>query len=131
VLVIDKENKQNESKKEAEQNENKNNDDGSRIVTEVATFRSDGAYSDGRRPDAVRFSTDPREDAVRRDFSINGMLLDVLRYDAATVWWIACWTMLAASAISTPESCGRSAIRTCARGRQAAHASRRAFRGAV
>jgi len=81
VLVIDKENKQNESKKEAEQNENKNNDDGSRIVTEVATFRSDGAYSDGRRPDAVRFSTDPREDAVRRDFSINGMLLDVLRYE--------------------------------------------------
>ena len=29
------------------------------IVTEVATFRSDGAYSDGRRPDAVRFSTSP------------------------------------------------------------------------
>ncbi len=56
-------------------------EDGSRIVTEVATFRSDGAYSDGRRPDAVRFSTDPREDAVRRDFTINGMLLDVLRYE--------------------------------------------------
>src|SRR5438309_6170615 len=30
------------------------------IATEVATFRNDGAYSDGRRPDAVRFSTDPR-----------------------------------------------------------------------
>ena len=56
-------------------------DNGNRIVTEVASFRSDGAYSDGRRPDAVRFSTDPREDAVRRDFSINGMLLDVLRYE--------------------------------------------------
>ena len=56
-------------------------EDGNRIATEVATFRSDGAYSDGRRPDAVRFSTDPREDAVRRDFSINGMLLDVLRYE--------------------------------------------------
>jgi poly(A) polymerase len=56
-------------------------DSGNRIVTEVATFRSDGAYSDGRRPDAVRFSADPREDAVRRDFSINGMLLDVLRYE--------------------------------------------------
>jgi poly(A) polymerase len=53
----------------------------SRIVTEVATFRSDGAYSDGRRPDAVRFSTDPREDVVRRDFSINGMLLDALRFE--------------------------------------------------
>ena len=46
------------------------------IATEVATFRHDGAYSDGRRPDAVRFSTDPREDVLRRDFTINGMLLD-------------------------------------------------------
>ena len=45
-------------------------------VTEVATFRHDGAYSDGRRPDAVRFSSDPREDVLRRDFTINGMLLD-------------------------------------------------------
>jgi poly(A) polymerase len=54
---------------------------GDRIATEVATFRSDGAYSDGRRPDAVRFSADPREDVVRRDFSINGILLDVLRYE--------------------------------------------------
>jgi poly(A) polymerase len=50
--------------------------DGSEIATEVATFRHDGAYSDGRRPDAVRFSTDPREDVLRRDFTINGMLLD-------------------------------------------------------
>jgi poly(A) polymerase len=56
--------------------------DGERIATEVATFRSDGAYSDGRRPDAVRFSTDACEDVVRRDFTINGMLLDVLRYEA-------------------------------------------------
>ena len=46
------------------------------IATEVATFRHDGAYSDGRRPDAVRFSLDAREDVFRRDFSINGMLLD-------------------------------------------------------
>jgi putative nucleotidyltransferase with HDIG domain len=46
------------------------------IVTEVATFRSDGAYSDGRRPDEVRFSDSPQEDVVRRDFTINGMLLD-------------------------------------------------------
>jgi len=42
---------------------------------EVATFRSDVSYSDGRRPDAVRFST-PREDALRRDFTINGMFYD-------------------------------------------------------
>ncbi len=39
---------------------------------EVATFRTDGAYSDGRRPDAVRFSS-AAEDAARRDFSINGL----------------------------------------------------------
>ena len=51
------------------------------IATEVATFRHDGAYSDGRRPDAVRFSTDPREDVLRRDFTINGMLLDPLIYE--------------------------------------------------
>ncbi len=50
--------------------------EGEEITTEVATFRHDGAYSDGRRPDAVRFSTDAREDVLRRDFTINGMLLD-------------------------------------------------------
>lgn len=52
------------------------------IATEVATFRSDGAYSDGRRPYAVRFSTDPREDVLRRDFTINGMLLDPVELEA-------------------------------------------------
>ncbi len=56
--------------------------DDSEIATEVATFRNDGAYSDGRRPDAVRFSADPREDVLRRDFTINGMLLDPLAYEA-------------------------------------------------
>lgn len=43
---------------------------------EVATFRADIGYSDGRRPDEVRFSRDPREDVARRDFTINGMMLD-------------------------------------------------------
>ncbi|HJX83641.1 MAG TPA: CCA tRNA nucleotidyltransferase [Candidatus Angelobacter sp.] len=43
---------------------------------EVATFRSDGAYSDGRHPDQVQFSTDPKLDVQRRDFTINGLLLD-------------------------------------------------------
>lgn len=43
---------------------------------EVATFRSDIGYSDGRHPDEVRFSRDPREDVQRRDFTINGLLLD-------------------------------------------------------
>ncbi len=46
-----------------------------RYDVEVATFRSDGAYSDGRRPDEVTFGTD-REDALRRDFTINGMFFD-------------------------------------------------------
>lgn len=44
---------------------------------EVATFRTDANYSDGRRPDAVTFST-AREDALRRDFTINGMFFDPL-----------------------------------------------------
>src|SRR5579863_9092224 len=43
---------------------------------EVATFRSDIGYSDGRHPDEVRFSQDPREDVARRDFTVNGMMLD-------------------------------------------------------
>lgn len=42
---------------------------------EVATFRSDSGYSDGRRPDAVEF-TNIKEDAFRRDFTINGMFYD-------------------------------------------------------
>ncbi|AXC12883.1 tRNA nucleotidyltransferase [Acidisarcina polymorpha] len=50
--------------------------DGEEIVTEVATFRNDGSYSDGRHPDAVRFSESAEEDVQRRDFTINGMLLD-------------------------------------------------------
>jgi poly(A) polymerase len=44
---------------------------------EVATFRSDFDYSDGRRPDRVSFETDPRQDALRRDFTINALLMDV------------------------------------------------------
>ncbi|MDP7289483.1 MAG: CCA tRNA nucleotidyltransferase, partial [Phycisphaerae bacterium] len=44
---------------------------------EVATFRSDLSYSDGRRPDGVRFTT-ARQDAERRDFTINGMFYDPL-----------------------------------------------------
>src|SRR6266481_753357 len=45
-------------------------------TVEVATFRSDVGYSDGRHPDEVRFTKDPREDVQRRDFTINGMMLD-------------------------------------------------------
>jgi len=47
-----------------------------RNAIEVATFRSDIGYSDGRHPDEVRFTKDPRLDVERRDFTINGMMLD-------------------------------------------------------
>ena len=50
--------------------------EGTEALTEVATFRKDGDYSDGRHPDAVQFSGSAEEDVQRRDFTINGMLLD-------------------------------------------------------
>lgn len=50
-------------------------DDGKFVMTQVATFRADLGYSDGRRPDSVRYC-DAREDALRRDFTINGMFYD-------------------------------------------------------
>ena len=43
---------------------------------EVATFRSDHSYTDGRRPDRVHFESDPEQDVLRRDFTINALLLD-------------------------------------------------------
>ena len=43
---------------------------------EVATFRSDIGYSDGRHPDRVLYATSPQEDVKRRDFTINALLLD-------------------------------------------------------
>jgi poly(A) polymerase len=45
-------------------------------VTEVATFRSDGLYTDGRHPDEVQYTKRPEEDVRRRDFTINGLLFD-------------------------------------------------------
>src|SRR5438270_3493877 len=45
------------------------------LKVQVATFRSDVSYSDGRRPDEVIFST-AEEDAKRRDFTVNGMFFD-------------------------------------------------------
>ncbi|MGH7855883.1 MAG: CCA tRNA nucleotidyltransferase [Candidatus Binatia bacterium] len=48
---------------------------GDGVKVEVATFRSDDAYVDGRHPQSVRFTT-PEEDARRRDFTINGMFYD-------------------------------------------------------
>ena len=45
------------------------------VEVEVATFRVEGAYSDGRHPDEVRFGSES-EDAARRDFTINGLFFD-------------------------------------------------------
>jgi len=53
-------------------------DDSVSGVVEVATFRSEGLYTDGRHPDQVTYTRDPREDVQRRDFTINGLLLDPL-----------------------------------------------------
>jgi poly(A) polymerase len=46
---------------------------------EVATYRSDIGYTDGRHPDQVRFAKTPQEDVQRRDFTINGLLLDPIK----------------------------------------------------
>ena len=48
--------------------------DGAQV--EVATFRSDVGYSDGRHPDRVEYSSSPEQDVLRRDFTINGIMLD-------------------------------------------------------
>src|SRR5712692_5649183 len=52
---------------------------GENDTVEVATFRTDIGYSDGRHPDQVRYSKNPREDVERRDFTINGLLLDPIK----------------------------------------------------
>jgi poly(A) polymerase len=49
-----------------------------RYSYEVATFRSDGTYNDGRHPEKVTYTNDPRLDVMRRDFTINGLLYDPL-----------------------------------------------------
>jgi len=56
-------------------------DHGGKASVEVATFRCDVGYSDGRHPDEVRFTRDAREDVQRRDFTINGMMLDPVTND--------------------------------------------------
>ena len=50
------------------------NEDGASV--EVATYRSDHGYHDGRRPDHVVFESDARQDVLRRDFTVNALLLD-------------------------------------------------------
>ena len=46
------------------------------VQVEIATFRSDHSYLDGRHPEHVRFETDPKQDVVRRDFTINALMLE-------------------------------------------------------
>ncbi|MFZ0212180.1 MAG: CCA tRNA nucleotidyltransferase [Candidatus Acidiferrales bacterium] len=46
------------------------------VQVEVATFRSDLGYEDGRHPVRVEFSSSPEHDALRRDFTINGLMMD-------------------------------------------------------
>src|SRR5581483_10840495 len=48
------------------------------IEFQVASFRSDGAYIDGRHPESVTFSS-ARQDAERRDFTVNGLFYDPMR----------------------------------------------------
>ncbi len=57
-------------------------DQGTRTATEVATYRHDVGYSDGRHPSEVRYSTSPEEDVLRRDFTVNGLLLDPFRFES-------------------------------------------------
>lgn len=54
---------------------------GCEVRTEVATFRDDGVYVDGRRPEQVTYSTSPEHDVLRRDFTVNGMMLDPVDLD--------------------------------------------------
>lgn len=60
-------------------------DDMSDAKTEVATFRCDLGYEDGRRPTAVSYASAPQDDVARRDFTINGMMLDPVGLTAANV----------------------------------------------
>ena len=59
---------------------------GAASTVEVTTFRAEGSYSDGRRPDEVVFGKDPAADALRRDFTVNALFEDpatgVIRYQA-------------------------------------------------
>ncbi len=55
---------------------------------EVATFRSDHSYQDGRHPSEVTFETDPKQDVLRRDFTINALLLDPMALSSPVVDYV-------------------------------------------
>ena len=91
-------------------------DDANHTV-EVATFRSDIGYSDGRHPDQVRFSKSAQADVGRRDFTINGLLLDPVKDEVLD--FVGGRKDLEAKIIRTIG-----ASRVALRRRQAAHAAR-------
>lgn len=83
---------------------------------EVATFREERDYEDGRRPETLRFSKTPQEDVARRDFTINAMLLDPEKKYSSTA--------PAVMTISGGEFSARSAIPSSVFGRLPADAPR-------
>ena len=91
---------------------------------EVATFRSDVGYSDGRHPDQVVYSDSPQEDVKRRDFTINALLLDPETKEILD--FVGGRDDLRAGIIRAIGRAGRPVSR-----RQAAHGSRRAFCRAI
>ncbi len=76
---------------------------------EVATFRSDGAYSDGRHPDEVRYTRLAEEDVERRDFTINGLLLDAAKLEHLTEFGSQTGREKATADPSTPVAMATSA----------------------
>ena len=73
---------------------------------EVATFRSDHSYQDGRHPGEVKFETDPKQDVLRRDFTINALLLDPANLNGAVIDFVGGLADLQAGiirAIGDPE----------------------------
>jgi tRNA nucleotidyltransferase/poly(A) polymerase len=73
---------------------------------EVATFRSDHSYQDGRHPGEVKFETDPKQDVLRRDFTINALLLDPANLHGAVIDFVGGLADLQAGiirAIGDPE----------------------------
>ena len=96
------------------------------VLTEVATFRADGVYSDGRHPDGVRYTLSAEEDVQRRDFTINGLLLDPLAFEGefcfppfsaeSTEKDGVPGTCGAANALRDPQVCNLAEVRSPLRG---------------
>ncbi len=95
------------------------------IHVEVATFRSDIGYSDGRHPDRVAYTDSPQEDVRRRDFTINGLLMDPVSGEVLDF-------VEGTAPICARELCAPSATPLLRfSGGQAAHCPSRALRRAI